>query len=163
MRRTIDHELSRISKYELEPIGEIRGRRKRFLSLTPMPSSFQNDICSRPVSTPVSRRDFLCGLTASLGSLAMTDMFAKDLPAPVARGPLSPKDPMMPAKAKAVIMLFMEGGPGHMDTFDPKPELQRLHKRESTLAKEGDPFKFFVGSPFSSRKVGQSGIDMCDQ
>ena len=60
-------------------------------------------------------------------------------------------------------MLFMEGGPGHMDTFDPKPELQRLHKAESTLAKEGDPFKFFVGSPFSSRKVGQSGIEMCDQ
>ena len=100
----------------------------------------------------------------------MTSMLAKDYPSAfslnpstLSKGPLAPKDPMMPAKAKAVIMLFMEGGPGHMDTFDPKPELQRLHKAESTLAKEGDPFKFFVGSPFSSRKVGQSGIEMCDQ
>ena len=126
-------------------------------------------ICSRPLSTPTTRRDFLCGLTASLGSLAMTSMLAKDYPSSLLKasateqGPLWPKEPMLTAKAKSVIMLFMEGAPGHMDTFDPKPELQRLHKQESTLAKEGDPFKFFVGSPFGSRKVGQSGLDMCDQ
>jgi hypothetical protein len=71
---------------------------------------------------------------------------------------------MQPAKAKNVIMLFMEGGPGHMDTFDPKPELTRLHKTESKLP-EGlaKGFKFFVGSPFKFNKVGQSGIEMCDQ
>ena len=122
----------------------------------------KSPICSRPTSTPMSRRNFLCGLGASIGSLAMTDLFAADnvLPKP---GPLAPKAQMFPAKAKRVIMLFMEGGPGHMDTFDPKPELQRLHKSESTLTKEGDPFKFFVGSPFQSRKVGQSGIEMSDQ
>lgn len=119
-------------------------------------------ICSRPISTPMSRRNFLCGLGASIGSIAMTDLFAADyvLPKP---GPLAPKDQMFPSKAKRVIMLFMEGGPGHMDTFDPKPELQRLHKSESSLTKESDPFKFFVGSPFQSRKVGQSGIEMSDQ
>ncbi|QXD26045.1 DUF1501 domain-containing protein [Opitutia bacterium ISCC 51] len=122
----------------------------------------KSPICSRPTSTPMSRRNFLCGLGASIGSLAMTDMFAADNILPKA-GPLAPKSQMFPAKAKRVIMLFMEGGPGHMDTFDPKPELQRLHKSESTLAKEGDPFKFFVGSPFQSRKVGQSGIEMSDQ
>ena len=56
----------------------------------------------------------------------MTSMLAKDYPSAfslnpstLSKGPLAPKDPMMPAKAKAVIMLFMEGGPGHMDTFDP--------------------------------------------
>ncbi|MDA0349168.1 MAG: DUF1501 domain-containing protein [Verrucomicrobia bacterium] len=123
----------------------------------------KHDLCSRPFSTPISRRNFLCGLGASLGSVAMTDMFAADGVKIPGVGPLAPKNPMIPAKAKRVIMLFMEGAPGHMDTFDPKPELQRLHKSESTLAKEGDPFKFFVGSPFQSRQVGQSGIDMCDQ
>jgi hypothetical protein len=123
----------------------------------------KHDLCSRPLSTPISRRNFLCGLGASLGSVAMTDMFAADGVTIPKIGPLAPKAPMIPAKAKRVIMLFMEGAPGHMDTFDPKPELQRLHKSESTIAKEGDPFKFFVGSPFGSRKVGQSGIDMCDQ
>ena len=78
----------------------------------------------------LSRRNFLYGLGASLGSLALTSLLqAEDkLPAASAElapmaSPLSPKPPMHPAKAKNVIMLFMEGGPGHMDTFDPKPEL----------------------------------------
>lgn len=108
----------------------------------------------------MSRRNFLCGLGASLGSLAFTDLLAKD-PLP-SRGPLAPRAPMHPAKAKAVIMLFMEGGPGHMDTFDPKPALTKLHKQESKL-KKGGPFKFFVGSPFEFNKTGKSGMDMCDQ
>lgn len=123
----------------------------------------RHNLCSRPFSTPMSRRNFLCGLGASLGSVAMTNLFANDGVNLSKLGPLAPKDPMFPSKAKRVIMLFMEGGPGHMDTFDPKPALQMLHKSESTLAKEGDPFKFFVGSPFQSRKVGQSGIEMSDQ
>jgi len=67
-------------------------------------------------------------------------------------------------RAKACIMLFMEGGPGHMDTFDPKPTLTELHKKESKLTRGLETgFKFFVGSPFRFRKVGQSGIEMCDQ
>ena len=68
------------------------------------------------------------------------------------------------ARAKNVIMLFMEGGPGHMDTFDPKPALTRLHKTESNLPfGQETGFKFFVGSPFQFRKVGEVGIEMCDQ
>ena len=66
------------------------------------------------------RRSFLYGLGASLGSLALTDLLASESNA--SAGPLAPKPPMFPARAKNVIMLFMEGGPGHMDTFDPKPE-----------------------------------------
>ena len=109
--------------------------------------------------TPPTRRDFLYGLGASLGSVAFSDILAKD-----ASGPLSPKQPMLPAKAKNVIMLFMEGGPGHMDTFDPKPKLTELHKKESKSTRGLETgFKFYVGSPFQFRKVGQNGIDMCDQ
>ncbi|QDS86309.1 hypothetical protein EC9_04700 [Rosistilla ulvae] len=109
-----------------------------------------------------SRRSFLYQLGASLGSVALTNLLASE--AAAAAGPLSPKPPMVPAKAKNVIMLFMEGGPGHMDTFDPKPELTRLHKKESKLkAGQEAGFKFFVGSPFGFQKVGQSGIEMCDQ
>ncbi len=109
-----------------------------------------------------TRREFFCGLGATLGSVALTDLLAAEAIQPA--GPLSPKPPMLPAKAKNVIMLFMEGGPGHMDTFDPKPELSRLHKQESKLtAGQETGFKFFVGSPFGFNKVGQSGIDMCDQ
>ena len=67
-------------------------------------------------------------------------------------------------KAKNVIMLFMEGGPSQVDTFDPKPKLNAMHKSESKRTgtlEQG--FKFFVGSPYGSRKVGKSGLDMSDQ
>lgn len=123
----------------------------------------KNSICSRPLSSPASRRSFLYGLGATLGSVALTDLLASEKQANAA-GPLAMKKPMHPAKAKNVIMLFMEGGPGHMDTFDPKPELTRLHKTESKLtAGQETGFKFFVGSPFKFRQVGESGIEMCDQ
>ena len=122
----------------------------------------KNNICSRPVSTAATRREFIYGLGATLGSVAMTDMFAKE--AASASGPLAPKKPMLPAKAKNVIMLFMEGGPAHMDTFDPKPMLTKMHKKESKSTRSlANGFKFFVGSPFGFNKAGQSGIEMCDR
>lgn len=106
-----------------------------------------------------SRRDFLYGLGTSLGSLAFSDLLAAEAPSP-----LSVKPPMHPSKAKAVIMLFMEGGPSHMDTFDPKPKLTELHKTESKLTAGLETgFKFYVGSPFGTRKVGNNGLDMSDQ
>ncbi len=108
------------------------------------------------------RRDFLFGLGSSLGALALTDLQAAEKL--TVDSPLSPKPPMHPAKAKAVIMLFMEGGPSQADTFDPKPELNRLHLKESTRTKGlATGKRFFVGSPFKTKKVGQSGIEMCDQ
>ncbi len=110
-----------------------------------------------------SRRDFIYSLGASLGSVAFSSMLQAD-EVKATSSPLSPKQPMLPAKAKNVIMLFMEGGPGHMDTFDPKSELSRLHKQESKLAfGQESGFKFFVGSPFKFQKVGSNGIEMCDQ
>lgn len=116
--------------------------------------------------TDPSRRNFLYGLGSSLGALALTDLLAKEGIAATGstKNPLAPKQPMHQPKAKAVIMLFMEGGPSQVDTFDPKPELDRLHVTESKRT-EGlaTGKRFYVGSPFKSRKVGQSGIDMCDQ
>lgn len=111
--------------------------------------------------TKAPRRDFLYGLGSSLGALAFTDLQAKEKQA---AGPLAPKQTMHEPKAKAVIMLFMEGGPSHIDTFDPKPELSRLHETESKRT-EGlaTGKRFYVGSPFQSKKVGNAGIEMCDQ
>lgn len=131
------------------------------------PSHARQSLGSRPQSSAASRRGFLYGLGASLGAVALTDMLASEAGADeISRlaGPLSPKPPIHPAKAKAVIMLFMEGGPGQMDTFDPKPELTRLHKSESKLTGGlAKGFKFFVGSPFQFKQVGESGMEMCDQ
>lgn len=117
----------------------------------------KSPICSRPISTATSRREFLYGLGATLGGVAMTDMLA-------AESPLAVRKPMLPAKAKNVIMLFMEGGPSQVDTFDPKPKLNELHKQESKrTAGLATGFRFYVGSPFGSRKVGNAGLEMSDQ
>jgi len=106
-----------------------------------------------------NRRDFLYGLGASLGSVAFTSLNAAEK-----KSALHPNSPHVPARAKRVIMLFMEGGPSQVDTFDPKPELTRLHKTESKrTAGLATGKRFYVGSPFGTRKVGQSGIDMSDQ
>ena len=108
----------------------------------------------------IPRRDFLYGLGSSLGALALTDLQAAEKKA---AGPLAPKKPMHDPKAKAVIMLFMEGGPSQADTFDPKPMLNRAHLKESTRTKGlATGKRFFVGSPFKSRKVGNAGIEMSE-
>jgi len=109
------------------------------------------------------RRDFLYGLGSSLGALAMTDLLSAEQQRSrkSSGGPLAVKPPMHPAKAKAVIMLFMEGGPSQVDTFDPKPKLSELHLTASTrTAGLANGKRFFVGSPFGARKVGNAGIEM---
>ena len=111
-----------------------------------------------------TRRNFLYGLGTSLGSMAFSSLLQADDTAEASRrSPLSPKPPMHPPKAKAVIMLFMEGGPSHVDTFDPKEKLNSLHLTESTRTKGlATGKRFFVGSPFKARKVGESGIAMSE-
>lgn len=105
------------------------------------------------------RREFLYGLSASLGAVALSDLLAAE-----STGPLSVKQPMHQPRAKACIMLFMEGGPGHMDTFDPKPKLNELHKTPSDrVAGLATGKRFYVGSPFKFRKVGNAGLEMSDQ
>jgi hypothetical protein len=110
--------------------------------------------------TPLARREFIYGLGSSLGALAMTDLQATEKKA---TSPLAAKKSMHAPQAKAVIMLVMEGGPSQADTFDPKPKLTELHLKESTRV-EGlaTGKRFFVGSPFKSRKVGNAGIEMSE-
>ena len=111
-----------------------------------------------------ARREFLYGLGSSLGALAFTDLQAQEQSRTQQAGPLAPKKPQLDAKAKAVIMLFMEGGPSQVDTFDPKPKLTELHLSESKRTKGlATGKRFYVGSPFQSRRVGESGIEMSDQ
>jgi hypothetical protein len=114
-----------------------------------------------------TRRDFLhrCGM--GLGALALGSVINEALglettgSAPL--NPLTPKAPHFPAKAKRVIHLFMNGGPSHVDTFDPKPELTKYHGKElpthlNTERKTGAAF----GSPFPFQKRGKSGIEVSD-
>jgi hypothetical protein len=77
-----------------------------------------------------TRREFLWEAGAGFTGLAMTGMLSLDgffapeaQAAPPGAGPLAPKAPHFPAKAKSVIFLFMYGGPSQLDTFDYKPHL----------------------------------------
>ena len=109
-----------------------------------------------------TRRNFLYSLGASLGSVAFSDLLAKETV-----GPLAEKEPQLPAKAKACIFLVMEGGPSHIDTFDPKPKLEQLHmQRFQNVGEHFSPMssgeRYYVQSPYKFRKAGQAGIDMCE-
>ena len=114
-----------------------------------------------------SRRDFLYGLGASFGAVAFNAMVAADEAGSKNAGPLSPKPGHWNAKAKNCIFLMMEGGPSHIDTFDPKPSLEKLHLKE--FVREGkmkSPMesgrRYFVQSPFKFRKAGESGADVAE-
>ena len=77
-----------------------------------------------------SRREFLSGTGSGLGSLALAHLLTSSgvlSPASAAtRSHLAAKEPHHQPRAKSVIWLFMEGGPSHIDLFDPKPELEKL-------------------------------------
>jgi hypothetical protein len=78
--------------------------------------------------------------------------------------PLAPKTPHFPGKAKRVVHLFMNGGPSHVDTFDPKPLLDKYHGKPlpapnlRTERKTGAALR----SPFKFKKHGQSGIEVSE-
>src|SRR5205809_471363 len=78
----------------------------------------------------------------------------------------APKPPHFTPRAKRVIFLFMHGGPSHLDTFDPKPLLDRDHgkplpfKRPLTFA-EG-AIGSLLKSPWQFRRHGQSGLPVSD-
>ena len=111
------------------------------------------------LNSNLPRRHFLlsCGMGMGLSALA---------PLLHGRGnPMFPKGPHFTPKAKRVIHLFMNGGPSHVDTFDPKPELAKWHgkilpdeHRLSTERKTGAAYK----SPFAFKKYGQSGLPVSD-
>jgi hypothetical protein len=104
------------------------------------------------------RRDFLYSLGASLGSVAFSSLLAAD-------SQLSPKKGHHPARAKRVIFLMMEGGPSHIDTFDPKPKLRELHLKEFHRADKMQSAmsggkRYYVASPFQFVRAGKCGADV---
>ncbi len=120
-------------------------------------------------SSVLSRRELLCRCSMGVGALALTTLlddagFQSSAEGGEYRNPLAPRRPPLPAKAKRVIHLFMNGGPSHIDTFDPKPALKdyagqplptgNLKTERKTGAALPSPFKF--------RKQGQSGIEVSE-
>ena len=99
------------------------------------------------------------GLASLLGDTGALTAHAAD-----SINPLEPKLPHFAAKAKRVIHLFMNGGPSHVDTFDPKPMLDKYNGKPLPVAnlrterKTGAAFR----SPFKFQKYGKSGIEVSE-
>jgi hypothetical protein len=130
---------------------------------------------SRPtrnrVALPLCRRELLRRGGMGLGMLGLAGVLADQgllLPAaraePTNTAPLAPKKPHFPGKAQRVVHLFMNGGPSHVDTFDPKPLLERFHGKPLTSPNLRTERKTAgaLRSPFAFRKYGHSGIEVSE-
>src|SRR5262245_53632590 len=124
--------------------------------------------------TAATRRDFLTRAANGFGSLALSYLLSRDAKARGAGqdtklfNPLAPRQPHFTPKAKAVIFLYMVGGPSQMETFDPKPTLDKLHGQQlppsfgevkSQFVKAGTPL---MGSAWKFKKYRQSGIEISE-
>lgn len=130
---------------------------------------------SQPRLTPCgqTRREFLWQMGGGFVGTALTMMLAGDgffqpaLASSETKSPLAPKKTHFPAKAKHVIVLFMYGGVSQVDTFDPKPELNKRHGQPMPDL-ESDPLLkirnpgTLLGSARAFKKCGQSGIEVSD-
>jgi hypothetical protein len=127
--------------------------------------------CQRFLPAPLSRRDMLLRCANGFGAVAFAALFGQHAqsaapPASArARNPLAPKPPHYRARAKRVVFLFMDGGPSQIDTFDPKPRLDKEHGRPIKMKVEPTQFNN-VGTvmkcPWKFRKYGASGIPVSD-
>ena len=115
-----------------------------------------------------NRREFIEDAFCGFGSLAMASMLSRDPLAAASVNPLAPKAPHFEGKAKAVIFLFMAGGPSHIETFDPKPLLNELDGQPRPAEFGEAKYQFvkkdakLLGSKRVFRKYGQSGIEVSD-
>jgi hypothetical protein len=78
--------------------------------------------------------------------------------------PLAPKKPHFPARARRVVHLFMNGGPSHVDTFDPKPLLDKYHGKPLTSPNLRTERKTAgaLRSPFRFQRYGRNGIEVSE-
>ncbi|MDG2381248.1 MAG: DUF1501 domain-containing protein [Pirellulaceae bacterium] len=124
-----------------------------------------------PDSTPIgfTRRESLRRMGTGLGLIGLAGILADDgtlaseiksVPA----SPLAPRNPHFPARAKHVIHLFMNGGPSQVDTFDPKPALEKHNGKRPPSADLKTERKTggLLMSPFKFQKYGDSGIEVSD-
>lgn len=111
------------------------------------------------------RRQFLARAGGGAGILALADLLGpKLLTAGESRSdPAAAPARHFPAKANAVIWLFMEGAPSAVDVFDPKPELDRMHGKTIQIdVFNGSPGPL-MKSPFRFSQYGQSGAWVCEK
>ncbi len=123
-----------------------------------------------PHSLPTrTRREFLRDACCGMGGLAFASMLhAEALRNPSALNPLASRASHFAPKAKSVIFLFMSGGPSHMETFDPKPLLNKLHGQKRPAEFGEAEYQFvpsdakLLGTKRTFKRYGKSGIEVSD-
>ncbi len=113
------------------------------------------------MSGPFSRRELLTRLGGGFGSVALAGMLARDARAAIHGFYSGPK---LPGRAKHVIMLFLAGGPSHVDMFDPKPALEKYagQRPDSTNLRTERETGGLLPSPFKFAKYGRNGVDVSE-
>jgi len=119
------------------------------------------------IQSALTRRDVLVRAAHGFGSIALASLLPPRAEAAAERiNPLAAKPPHMPAKAKSVIFVFNVGGPSQIDTFDPKPMLEKFNGQKlpesygtvvSQFTKGDTPL---LKSPWKFQKYGQCGRDV---
>jgi hypothetical protein len=108
---------------------------------------------------PLTRREMLARCANGFGAVAVSGLlFAEGRSQPA-------RQAQFPPKARSVIFLYMDGGPSQMDTFDPKPRLDREHGQPPRFRVEPTQFNNngnVLKSPWRFRRYGQSGIPVSD-
>lgn len=124
-----------------------------------MTPSFGNSIAGCPgrIRQPYSRREVLATTATGFGALALSALLAEPSYGATPKSTGRDLQPHFRPKAKRVIFCFMDGGVGHMDSFDPKPKLHELHGK-----KFNDTGRKWVGCPWSFKTYGQSGIPVSE-
>jgi hypothetical protein len=115
-----------------------------------------------------TRREFVRDAFCGFGGLALASLLHDEQARADGLDPLAPKPPHRPAKARAVIFLFMAGGPSHLETFDPKPLLNKLEGQARPKEFGEARYQFIernaklLGTRRTFKKCGESGIEVSD-
>ncbi len=119
----------------------------------------------------LTRREFLCRCGMGMGALGLGSILGNLGFGGSARAeeissisPLGPHAPHFAPRAKRIIHIFANGGPSHVDTFDPKPSLDKYAGKMLPMANLATERKTgaALASPFKFKKYGQSGIEVSD-
>ncbi len=115
-----------------------------------------------------SRREIISQMGAGFGGLALSSLLqtspAQGMSPGTRRLGLETQPPLTIPKARAVIQLFMHGGPSHVDLLDPKPELARFSGKAppSEVADDEKRTHYLLGSPFRFSRHGESGLEFSE-